>query len=67
MTGSAVTLEIGGQVVVKQTRTLIASVQVAAMTSKDPFSTWLSDKDGSYFQIAVVVSTAAIFVMWSIT
>jgi hypothetical protein len=51
----------------KKRRTLIASVRIAAITSKEPFSTRLSGSDGSYSQMAVVISTAAIFVMWSIT
>ena len=47
--------------------TLIARVQIAAMTSREPLNTRLSGRDGLYSQMAVVVSTTAIFVMWSIT
>ena len=42
-------------------------MQIAAITSKELFNTRLSGRDGSYSQIAVVVSTAAIFVIWAIT
>jgi hypothetical protein len=45
----------------------IARVWIAVTTSKDLFNTWLSGRDGSYSQIAFVVSTAAIFVIWAIT
>ena len=48
-------------------RTLIAIVRIAAITSKEPFSTRLSGREGSYSQMAVDVSTAAIFVIWVIT
>ena len=48
-------------------RTLMAMVRMAAMTSSDPPSTRLSGNEGSYSHIAVMVSTAAIFVMWLIT
>jgi hypothetical protein len=44
-------------------QTLIARVRIAAITSSDPFRTRLSGSDGSYSQIAVAVSTAAILVM----
>jgi len=47
--------------------TLIARVRIAAVMSKEPFSTQLSGSDGSYSQIAVAVSTAAILVIWVIT
>jgi len=47
--------------------TLIARVQIAMVTSKEPFSTRLSGSDGSYSQIVVAVSTAAILVIWVIT
>lgn len=47
--------------------TLMASVQMAAMTSNEPFNTWLSNSEGSYSQMAVVVSTAAILVIRAIT
>jgi len=47
----------------KGRETLIASVWIAAITSSEPLSTWLSGRDGSYSQMVVVVSTAAIFVM----
>ena len=47
-------------------QTLIARVRMAAITSNDPFNTRLLDKDGSYSHIAVVVSMAAILVIWSI-
>ena len=42
-------------------------VQIAAITSSDPPSTWLSGNEGSYSHIAVVVSIAVILVMWAIT
>ena len=48
-------------------RTLMAIVRIAAITSNEPFSTRLSGRDGSYSQMAVDVSTAAIFVIWVIT
>jgi len=48
-------------------QTLIASVRIAATTSSEPLSIWLLGREGSYSQMAVVVSTAAIFVMRSIT
>ena len=51
----------------KKGHTLIASVQIAATTSSELLSIWLSGREGSYSQMAVVVSTAAIFVMRSIT
>ena len=47
--------------------TLIARVQIAAITSREPPNTRLSGRVGSYSQIAVVVSIAAIFVMLLIT
>src|SRR5271156_5545321 len=47
--------------------TLIASVQMAAITSSEPPRTRLSSRVGSYSQIAVAFSTAAIFVIWPIT
>ena len=47
--------------------TLIASVQIAAITSSEPPRTQLSGRVGSYSQIAVAFSTAAIFVMFCIT
>ncbi len=47
--------------------TLIASVRIAAITSSEPPRTRLSERVGSYSQIAVEFSTAAIFVMWDIT
>jgi hypothetical protein len=47
--------------------TLIASVRIAAMTSNEPPNTRLPAREGSYSQMAVEVSTAAIFVMWPIT
>ena len=47
--------------------TLIASVQIAAITSSEPPRTRLSERVGSYSQIAVEFSTAAIFMMWDIT
>ena len=43
--------------------TLIASVQMAAITSREPPKTRLSSRVGSYSQIAVAFSTAAIFVI----
>ena len=48
-------------------RTLIAMVRITVITSNEPFSTQLSGRDGSYSQMAVDVSTAAIFVMCVIT
>ena len=47
--------------------TLIASVRIAAITSREPPRTRLSARVGSYSQMAVAFSTAAIFVMWPIT
>jgi len=47
--------------------TLIARVQIAAITSSDPPRTRLSSREGSYSQIAVAFSTTAIFVICSIT
>ena len=46
--------------------TLIASVRMAAITSRDPPKTRLPGRLGSYSQMAVAFSTAAIFVMWPI-
>jgi len=46
--------------------TLIASVRIAAITSRDPPKTRLPGRLGSYSQMAVAFSTAAIFVMWPI-
>ena len=43
--------------------TLIASVRMAAITSSEPPKTRLSSRVGSYSQIAVAFSTAAILVM----
>lgn len=43
--------------------TLIASIQIAAITSSEPPRTRLSERVGSYSQIAVEFSTAAIFVI----
>jgi len=51
----------------KRKDTLIAMVRTAAITSNDPPSTWLPYKSGSYSQMAVAFSTAAILVMWPIT
>jgi len=48
-------------------QTLIATVRMAEMTSNDPPSTRLFANEGSYSHIAVVVSIAAILVMWPIT
>ena|SRR5882724_5006888 len=39
----------------------------AAITSREPFNTQLSGRDGSYSQIAVAISMAAIFVICVIT
>src|SRR5271156_4115120 len=47
--------------------TFIAKVRIAAITSKDPPSTRLFSSVGSYSQIAVAVSTAAILVIWDMT
>ena len=47
--------------------TLIASVRIVAITSKPPLETQFEGRAGSYSQIAVFVSTAAILVMWDIT
>src|ERR1700710_6002 len=38
---------------------------MAAITSRDPLSTRFSGRDGSYSQMAWVVSTAAIFVIFA--
>ena len=46
--------------------TLIASVQITAMTSKDLLKTRLVLISRSYSQITMAVSTAAILVMWAI-
>lgn len=46
--------------------TLIASVQMAAITLRDPPKTRLPGRLGSYSQMAVAFSTAVIFVMWPI-
>ena len=51
----------------KRKHTLIAIVRTAAITSNDPPSTWLSYKSGSYSQMVVAFSTAAILVIWPIT
>ena len=51
----------------KRWQTLIASMQIAAMTSSEPLSTQLSGKDRPYSQIVVAISTTTILVMWSIT
>ena len=55
--------------ILRKTRshTLTARVRIAAMTSSDPPRIRLSGRSGSYSQIADVVSTAAIFVIWLIT
>src|ERR1700679_1105947 len=47
--------------------TLIARVQIAAITSREPPNMRLSFRVGSYSQIAVAFSTAAIFVMFDMT
>ena len=47
--------------------TLTTSVLSAATTSRDPPSTRLPGKSGSYSQIAFVFSTTAILVMFAIT
>ena len=47
----------------KGRETLIASVQMAAITSSEPLRMQLLGRDGSYSQMAVVVSIAAIFMM----
>src|SRR5271155_4381451 len=47
--------------------TLIARVQMAAITSSEPPRTRLSCREGSYSQMAVAFSTTAIFVICSIT
>jgi hypothetical protein len=49
------------------TITLIARVRIAAITSREPPKTRLSSRVGSYSHIAVAFSTAAIFVICSIT
>ena len=46
---------------------LIAMVRMAAMTSREPPTMRLSGNEGSYSQIAVMVSTAATFMIWPIT
>src|SRR5260370_32311929 len=51
----------------KRKDTLIAMVHTAAITSNDPPSTRLPYKSGSYSQMAVAFSTAAILVRWPIT
>src|SRR5258707_15022824 len=51
----------------KRKATLIAMVDIAAITSNDPPSTQLPYKSGSYSQMAVAFSTAAILVIWPIT
>ena len=48
-------------------RTLIVIVQIAVITSNELFNTRLSGRDGSYSQMAIDVSMAAIFVIWVIT
>jgi len=50
-----------------QSLTLIANIQMAAITSRDPLKTRLSHRVGSYSQIAVAFSMAAILVMWDMT
>lgn len=45
------------------TLTLIARVLIAVITSSETPKTWLSSQVGSYSQMAVAFSTAAIFVM----
>ena len=50
----------------REIHTLMARVQMVAMTSKDPPRTWFTGNLGSYSHMAVVVSTAAILVMWDI-
>ena len=45
-------------------RTLMDSVRIVAITSKPPPNTRLSGSDGSYSQIALVVSITASLVMW---
>ena len=47
--------------------TFIAKVLIAAITSNDPPSTRLFSSIGSYSQIAVAGSTAAILVIWDMT
>jgi hypothetical protein len=47
--------------------TLISRVRIAAITSREPPKTWLSSRVGSYSQMAVAFSTAAIFVICPIT
>lgn len=49
------------------TRTLIARVRIAAITSSEPPRTRLSSRVGSYSQMVVAFSTAAIFVICPIT
>ena len=49
------------------TDTLIARVRIAAITSREPPKTRLSSRLGSYSQMAVAFSTAAIFVMCPIS
>jgi hypothetical protein len=51
----------------KGRKTLIASVQMAAITSSDPPKMRLSSRDGSYSQMAVAFSTTAIFVIFFMT
>lgn len=48
-------------------RTFMASVRIAAITSRDPPKTWLSSRDGSYSQIEVEFSRTAIFVICFMT
>jgi hypothetical protein len=43
--------------------TFVANVRIAAITSRLPLSTRLSTSIGSYSQMALLVSMAAIFVM----
>ena len=50
-----------------QLLTLIARVRMVAITSSEPPNIQLSFRVGSYSQMAVDVSTAAIFVIRSIT
>ena len=49
-----------------RTHTLIARVRIAAITSSELPRTQLSSQVGSYSQMVVAFSTAAIFVIWPI-
>ena len=48
-------------------RTLTTRVRIAATTSSDPSSMRLPGNSGSYSQIALAFSMAAIFVIWAMT